>query len=807
MLISLNWINDFVDIRDLSAEEVARRITMASAEVEGIVRHGEELEGIVAGRIVAWQKHPESKKLSLAKVDIGGEIVESVCGAPNCREGLLTAFCKAGGKVAGVGTVEARRVGGQPSNGVCCSPYECGLGDDRGAIVELPETFCPGDDLLVLAGVRDAVIEIDNKSLTHRPDLWGHYGFAREIAAILRRPLKALPAWPVERLRGQHPRRVEVRVEDREGCPRYSCLRFDGLAGGAVSPLWMQTRLLHCGLRAINLAVDLTNYILLELGQPTHAFDADKIETIRVASTTEVIRFVTLDGVERSVPPGVLMIYDRDTPVALAGVMGGGNSEVGPATTSVLLESANFNAYRVRRATVELGHRTDSSARFEKSLDPALTVQAIGRFAHLLSQCCPQAVIGSELADVDHSAKEPPVIRVSGRALRRAIGAEIDAETIESILSALCFDVRRQGDEFSVGVPSFRATRDVSIPADLVEEVARIYGYDNIAPRPPAIQLEPYRFNPHRQLERQAKRLLAQRFSLLELHAYPWHDDHWLAKLGETEVDAVAGVRAVRLVNPPAPEYARLRTSLIPGLLAAAAHNQPWREEIGLFELASVFAATPAGECQERKALAAVLTDRRATQGHDAWYFRLKGMVEWLVWALKQRAPEFVPFEPDAPAAPWSHPRKGCWIELDGARLGHFALLRPDLFRLYPKGARVALMELDFDRLADAAAGRATYAPIPRFPLVELDFSLLLDEKVRYREVIARMETFEDPLLRGVHLIDAYSGERLPAGKKSLTFRMVIGSDEGTLTSKEIAGFSARLIARLEQCGWQVRTA
>lgn len=805
MLISLNWINEFVDIHDLDPHALAERITMASAEVEHVTVFGQEIEGIVVGRVVEWRKHPDSKKLSLPKVDIGGEIVESVCGAPNCREGLLTVFCKAGGRIRGVGTVQARKVGGYPSNGVCCSPAECGLGDTHEQIVELPETFRPGDDIKTLAGIDDVVLEIDNKSLTHRPDLWGHYGFAREIAALVGRPLKPLPHLSPDTLKGRSTRRVPVTVEDADGCPRYSCLRFDNLRP-LPSPLWMQVRLYHCGLRAISLAVDLTNYLLLELGQPMHAFDAEKIQSIRVASLREPIRFTTLDGIERTVPPNTVLICDGEQPIALAGIMGGLNSEVSENTTSVVLESANFNPYRIRRASIEIGHRTDSSLRFEKSLDPAMTVQAIGRFALLLREIDPGVTIGSELEDVDFTQKAPVELCVTAREIDRAVGEHVPAERVVDILRRLSFDVQQDGDVFRVVVPTFRATKDVTIAADVVEEVARVYGYDRVPATAPRVRLERYRFNYQRQLERRAKRTLAQRFGLLEAHTYPWVYDPWLKRLGEREPgDTLAGQPVMRLSNAPAPETARLRPSLVPNLLALIERNQQWADRLGFFEIGSVFVACEDG-CAETTALGIVLADRLAREGHDGMFFQLKGLIEWLFRVLRNTTPTFLPFNNDTLPSPWVHPCKGCWITLADTSLGHFGSIQPEHLPEFARGTRLALCEINFGALAAIPEQRVTAAPIPRFPLVDLDFSFLVDETVRFADVERTIARLNHPLFRSSRLVDVYSGETLPPGKKSFAVRVIIGADDRTLKSKEIDEFNARMIACLEAAGYVVRT-
>ncbi len=373
MLISMNWINDFVDLKGLDIPALIQRFTLSTAEVEDVYEMGRDLRGVVAGRILSVENHPDSKKLHLLKVDGGDKIYDVVCGAPNVWEGLIVPFVKEGGMVGGQ-EIGMAKLAGYESHGMCCSEKELGISADHSGLMELPEDTPVGRDITELYGIIDTVFEVDNKSLTNRPDLWGHYGIAREFAALSGRELKPLETVSLEQFDGLDP--VDIDVQDKELCYRYTGLKVRNITK-KVSPVDMRIRLFYCGSRAINLLADLTNYLMLEMGQPMHAFDCAKVDSIRVKRFDAPFTFTTLDGAERKVDENTLMICTGDTPVAVAGIMGGLDSEIEDDTDSLLLESANFDAASVRKSSTRLGLRTDASMRYEKTLDPEMTVPAI----------------------------------------------------------------------------------------------------------------------------------------------------------------------------------------------------------------------------------------------------------------------------------------------------------------------------------------------------------------------------------------------------------------------------------------------
>lgn len=381
MFLSMNWISDFVDFTGLDKIKLINQFSLSTAEVENeIFFKGSDISGIVVAEIKSVLPHPESKKLHLLKVDAGnGELTDVVCGAPNVREGMKTAFAKVGAKIGEI-EITPRKLAGFTSNGMCCSEKEIGISDDNSGIMDITDDAPNGTDLKDLYEIEDIIFEVDNKSLTNRPDLWGHYGIAREFAALSGRPLKPLDCVDLSEYSSLP--QLDIKIEDT-ACHRYSALQVENISRN-ISPVNMRIRLFYCGMRAINFLADLTNYLMLEMGQPMHAFDSRKVEKIRIKKFDKPFTFTTLDGIERNIDEETLMICNDDTPVAIAGIMGGLDSEIVDDTTKLTLESATFDCVSIRKSTVRLSHRTDASMRYEKSLDPEMTVPAIARFVKLL---------------------------------------------------------------------------------------------------------------------------------------------------------------------------------------------------------------------------------------------------------------------------------------------------------------------------------------------------------------------------------------------------------------------------------------
>ncbi len=598
MKLSLEWISQYVDIHDIDPQALALRMTMATAEVEGCERLDRATKGVVAADILSAQPVEGHPGLTVVEVDTGGgKRFRTVCGAPNARAGLRAAFAPAGAELAGGKRVESSLVAGLESQGILCSARELGLSEFHEILFEIPQSVPVGASLSDLIPPSDHILEIDNKSLTHRPDLWGHYGMAREVAAVLGRPLRPLAMQDLAAY--SHLPAYPLRVDDFENCPAYCCIEIDRIGLGPA-PLELQWRLHAVGQRTHDLLVDLTNYLMLEMGQPMHAFDGAGLKAVRVAPLGQAAEFTTLDGQRRKMLPEDLMIWNETQPVAVAGVMGGLDTEVTPQTTRLLLESANFKGSRIRRTAIRLDLRSDASMRFEKNQPPANAKLAIGRFLRLLHDAGQNPQVLSRLTAAGDLKEDPRPLSLPMEYFHRRIGMQIPDEKILSILRSLGFGAEIECGQLRLQIPPFRSAYDIAIPPDIVEEVSRIYGFDNIAPQMPTIPTKPVRANQRLALEHKARRILAQAHGFAEAHSYSWFDDSWLRAIGFDPGPTLT------LKNPSAEEQSRMRTCLTPNLLAHARLNRAHRDRFQMFELGRVFQPDGPAACAESTRLAGV---------------------------------------------------------------------------------------------------------------------------------------------------------------------------------------------------------
>ena len=787
MLISMNWIRDFVNLDGLDLEPLIRRFTLSTAEVEDIFRMGENLRDVVAGKILSVENHPDSKKLHLLKVDGGDKIYDVVCGAPNVREGLIVPFVKEGGMVAGQ-EITCATIAGYESHGMCCSEHELGISVDHSGLMELPEDTEVGKDITELYAIKDIVFEVDNKSLTNRPDLWGHYGIAREFAALTGRELKPLETVELSAFDGLPP--VSIEVLDKELCYRYSGLKVRNITK-KVSPVDMRIRLFYCGQRAINLLADLTNYLMLEMGQPMHAFDCAKVDSIEVRRFESPLTFQTLDGAERTVDENTLMICSKGEPVAVAGIMGGLASEIEDDTDSLLLESANFDAVSVRRSSVRLGLRTDASMRYEKTLDPEMTVTAIGRFMKLLLDIDPAAEVISSLTDV--YVKHYPTVSLSfdKAYVDRYTGIEISDEQILKTLQALGFKAEQSGVTFTVEVPSWRATKDVTIKADIIEEITRIYGYDNFLISTTVSPLAPQKKSLQNKADNFAKDILVQRYRLHEVHSYIWADGKKCRELGIEIEDNV------RLVAPQSPDAEVLRTNMGPTLLAVLQENKSFGSDFGVFEIGRVCEGLKDdGTANERKVLGIALFSR--TKGERELYFDLLEMLKVLGREIKGVDFTFANCEPDHD---FQHPRNTATVSCNGKTLGWISTLHPAVAAKVDRRGIAVCAQLDMDDFATLQAQLLSYREPSRFPGIDIDLSLLLPEGVTFADLQPAWKDVDAALLSDVSMVDLFT----QGAQKSLTLRFAFSSGVKTLSKEEVQPVVDGIVAKLTALGAALR--
>lgn len=799
MLISLNWIRDFVDLpADLDVHALAEKFTRTTAEVETAEHLNVAADKLICARVLEVEDLPGTPNMRLARLDLGdGTTIETVTIAPVLPVGWGVVYAPPGASVKSLGEIGKAQVAGRESVGMILP------GDGIGVAMAVKEAIflapdVPPGQALPPEWFDDWLIEVDNKSITHRPDLWGHYGIAREIAAITKLPLKPYPVTPLEELLAPKGPAVEIDIADPSACPRFNGMFLRGVPT-QPAPLWLQLRLGHVGMRPISGLVDLTNYIMADLGQPMHAYDADKVARIEVDWAADGETFRTLDGTERELTAQTLMIKCDGKNIGIAGVMGGLDTEVTDTTTALMLEAANFEPSTVRRTATRLGLRTDASARFEKSLDPANTALSIQRFIALAKSMYPNLELAGKFTDAHPAPKEPIVVTVNPEHVSRTVGRPISRDEAAGLLEPLGFAVYDQGAMWQVTVPSYRATNDISIEADVIEEVARCIGYDTIEPVMPRISVQ--RFAPHalHDLENASLRYLSTHAGFSEVHGYLWYDSTWIDQLGYNPGDCVA------LRNPAADGLHRLRHSLIPGMLGGAVKNRFHFPAFSMMEVGTTFECASPEDKQYRRL--GLIVAQRGKKTEDAVLASLKGSIEAWSWQLLTRRARFAPVEA-AGNCPWEQGPRTASIEIGGIDAGRVGAVELPLRQRMDEHLAVwglAWAELRLDTLADQPPEIEALGRIPAHPRVELDFSLLVPEAARFSEVTAALDAFQHDLLREIRYVGSYAGKSVGAGKRSLTFKAVIGHGERTLVEDDSNAFQSAFEAHVGTAGYEIR--
>jgi phenylalanyl-tRNA synthetase beta chain len=768
MKFSYNWIRELVVGLDAGPNALERLITMKSAECEGIERTGELLERACTARVQSVEPIPDSHNVK-AVVDAGRYGIRTVvCGAPNCRPGLITAYVPIGKKT----------IQGVESDGMLASGAELGINRDHSGILELDsQAGAPLPGCLA-----DSVIEIDNKSITHRPDLWGHVGMAREVAAITGGRLKD-PADP-GLLPGGAPA-IGVRIEDLNLCPRYSALVFENVTV-KPSPEWLQCRLTAIGLNPINNIVDMTNFVMAELAQPMHAFDADLIRggVIFIRPAFKGERFRALNGEEYTLEPSNLVIADAEGAIALAGVIGGMDSSITAKTTRVVLESANFQASSVRKTSAAIRLRTDASMRFEKAQDPVNTVRGIARAIELLREISPGIRTAGGVADEMRPLSPAPVIDLPLEWLARKLGRSIAAAEVRGILESLGFGVAEaRSGVFAVTVPSWRATKDIAIKDDLVEEVGRMVGYDSITPTAPLLSASVPPSNPERRFQHEVRNIFVDE-GFTEVYNYSFLSEEAVRVFG---MDPASHVR---VTNPIASDQALMRTSLLPGIWRNVVENAKYQESFRLFEVGREIHKRYEGLPDEVPHLVAAIYDRSGDG--VAGLFELKRAAECLMPGAEAC--------PDQ-AAPYEHPARAANLLWKGQRVGRLFEMHPSLVET----GRAAVLDLDLRAVRSLSTDDTKYAPIRRYPSSAFDLSVIAGLREHAARLQASVQSFAGPLLESIQFVRQYSGPPLEEGRKSVSFRLTVGSPERTLSSDEIGQIRTRIIEGMRDLGYELR--
>lgn len=778
---------------DVDAKELGKLITVRTAEIDRVINEGESFANIVVGKIKEVKKHPDADMLRIAMTDIGGEVVQIVCGGSNLEEEQLVAVALPGAIVKWHGEevveIKVSKVRGVESHGMICASEEIGLGKSGGEkeILNLNYTKAKaGTPLAEVLGKNDVIFEFDNKSLTHRPDLWGHLGIAREIAAITGWPFVEKKPKVKTPMEGKIP---HIEVFDADLCPRYMGLVIKNVKVGR-SPDWIQNRLLATGHSIFNNIVDVTNFVMEEVGQPLHAFDLREIEggiIVRRAKKGETI--VTLDGEEKKLDENILLIADHKKALAIAGVMGGKHSGIQDDTVDILIESANFDPSAVRQASIKVGLRTDAVQRFEKSLDPKYCKRAILRAAELILELCPDAEISGPYADVINYEDKETVVEVSTQKIRSKIGTEISAPEMANYLERLGFVVEGRFDESSqmlrVKVPSYRATKDIAFEDDIVEEIARMQGYENIPNIVPSLPAKAPRVNVQRKNEHEAREILAYSLKLSETYNYSFYSIRTIEKYGLKESDHI------KLLNILSEDQTHMRVTLIPNLIASLAEAAKYEEAPALFEFGRTYKEIGKFMPEEKTTLAVAKIIKEDS------FANIKSALEEFLDVFGVEGAELIEAREEIP---YAHPHQRAEIKLRGKSIGNIFVLHPSI-----QDGKIAAFELDFEAVSNARNKNVVYKSGSRFPSIDFDISVLVDKKVAYAELEKALKKSVPGILQKIELFDIYEGEKIAADKKSLAFRLTLQAEDRTLSKEDLAKAQAASWDALEKIGGIVR--
>jgi phenylalanyl-tRNA synthetase beta chain len=787
MKISLSWMHDYFSW-GISPEELAHRLTMTGLEVESIEYLGKQFDGFVVGEVLGIQKHPKAEKLTVCEVSTGkGDPLQIVCGAPNVDAGQKVAIGLIGATVPhdqhdpeGKPFILTKvKIRGVESSGMICSEFELGVGNDANGILVLSKNAVPGTPLADYFGLNDIVFEIG--VTPNRPDCLSHIGVAREVAAIfdakMERPVPVLKESDT-----QTDKVAKIVIEDPAACPRYTARVLQNVTI-QESPKWLQRRLKSVGLRPINNVVDVTNYVLMETGHPLHAFDYDLLakHTIIVRSAQAEEKFRTLDGKERTLRTDTLMICDGEKPVAVAGVMGGLNSEISWNTKNVLLESAYFSPVSIRRTSKYLGLNTDASHRFERGADPEITQYAVDRAAVLI-----QETGGGEICkgviDVYPQEIDPPIVPIRIERTNALLGTTLTESMISELLKKIEFKIdKKEGDTLRIRVPTFRP--DVEREADLIEEVARVYGYDNI-PEQTVSSVDFASFQISTDLTDILRDwLVGGGFNEIVTNSM---QDPKFARLGNEAI--------VEIKNPLGVEMSVMRTSLIPGILQTIRHNQfHGNENLRIFEIGHVFHQSDVSDPrilvgniieEERVAIALVGNvhlDTWNEPARSADIYDVKGEVETLFKKISLDKHRFISYSTEKTLS------ESCiTVEISNTYAGFIGVIRDDVAKMFDVEGSVFVAELNLDLLKQHRNPHHKYHPVPKFPVIRRDLAFVVDRKVQVEDMINQIKTSGGLMLRQVRLFDVFDDDRFGVGNKSIAFRLEFLSEERTLTDKEI---------------------
>lgn len=778
MKVSYRWLKEYVDF-PWSPTELAEALTMAGLEVEGVENLAPDLDKVYVGEVLSVEAHPNGN-LKVCQISIGEKILQIVCGAPNVAVGQKVPVAVEGCKLPDGMEIKATELRGVMSYGMACSEKELGLGDDHSGLMVLPDEVEPGQDLVTALGLDDQVLDVS--VYANRPDCMSVLGIAREVAALAGTELR-YPEINLEESDRQVTELTSVEVQVPEKCPRYSVRIIENVKIGP-SPLWMQQKLHAAGMRPINNVVDITNFVMLETGQPLHAFDYDKLAENRIVVRTpeQETSFVTLDGQERQLNDDVLLICDAKEPVCIGGVMGGENSEVTDNTRTILLESANFAAANIRRTSRRLSILSEAALRFEKGIDPAGTIFALNRAAQLLAEYA-SGQVAQGIIDVNNAPTEPKKIALRPEKVNHLLGTEINEAEMLSHLKSLGLTVEHEQRPWVVTIPAYRT--DLELECDLIEEIARLWGYDKI---PVTLPQGAYSQGGETLQLAICDKIRTQLvgLGLNEVMNFSFHHPRAMRQilLG----DQPAWSKMIKIANPLNEDYSVMRTSLIPGLLDSAVRNITRQQpNLSFFELSSVYLPEElplVDHPKEERRLGILLTGNRQLNHWNAKvekydFYDLKGLVEFVLESFQIE----VNWEPGD--FPTFHPGRQAQVKIGEQVVVRLGEIHPIVLQNYDLNQRIYVAEVNIETLIQYQKDTVNFQPLARYPMVERDLAIIVDQDVPVGHILTSLQVAGGKLLKEVAVFDVYQGEQVEKGKKSVAFSFVFQGDR-TLTDGEI---------------------
>lgn len=807
MLISIDWIKDFVKVPDLDANEIGSKFTLATAEVEDVLSVGDHLEAITVVEVLEKEKHPEADKLNLVTFTNGKDKFQVVCGAANVRVGMRTAYAPLGITLPNGLTLEPKKIRGVLSEGMLCSEEELGFAEDSAGIIELDKVFDNpelGKNMLELYNEKkDVLLDVDNKSLTHRPDLWGHFGIAREFATIfeneLQNPFNEPWSKGLKSKFSSDAAPMKIKVEEGTSCLGYFGLSVDNVKVGE-SPLWMKKRLQAVGLRPINNIVDISNYVMLELGIPLHIFDREKIsgDTVVISSLKDETEFTTLDEEKRKLVAGDTVIGDSDKPLVLAGIMGGLNSGVDENTSKIFIEVANWKAAEVRKTSTRLGLRTDSSSRYEKTLDSLMLERTLLRTLEYILKENPEAkVIGDIQYDGPNLSEIKPVsIESSAAKINKALGKEVSFDEMKRIFTSLDIQIEGSADKFIAHIPSYRATKDIETGSCLVEEIGRVIGFDNIAPTSPKLDISPVKLSPAQKLHRSMKNFMVNHAGAFEVMTYPMIGPKLLKK---AMYDHKGGLE---LINALSKDAALMRESLVPSFLEAAAVNAKNSSAFKFFEIGRTYHANDKDFVKEESVYGALYFDKEATPFMDLLNdtTRLLDSVN-INYQLNDRNPKF---KSNAVDEDWNgiHPYEFYNLRIQGKMDGVIFSVHPLVLKQFKIKGNVSIALVNMSAFESRPQkDKVKYQPLAKFPGSTFDCTVEVSEEVAVGDILKSLSKLKIKELTSTTIADIYKHDNM----KSVTLRSEFLDPNSTLSGEFITEASNKIVETLEKNGFPLK--